>query len=271
MTTDLGGSRARFTAVASRSGKVVAGGIVAGPSGEDVVAARFHSSGTPDLGFGVGGRVVTDLGDPTDTAAGIVLFPPPGGYNASPDAAVLLAGSNAADMVVVYHGPVGEPTGSDSRLFRSGHLTVDLSGPEPASGRAVAVQPDGKAVIAGSGDVGVVVARVTSQGRLDPSFGRNGVARAFFGRSEVSAVAVQPDGRILVAAVVWAAGTGVLRLLPDGTIDQSFGHHGFARPDVGSPVGPRALAVLPDGRMLFAGAGGYPSSGPYGNVARLNY
>ncbi|MCA1846848.1 MAG: hypothetical protein LC792_27360, partial [Actinobacteria bacterium] len=77
-------------------------------------------------------------------------------------------------------------------------------------------------------------------------------------------VAVQPDGRIAVAAGA-SVGTGqgeaigdmaVIRRLPDGTPDTAFGWSGTAFVDFGGYDTARAVAVQPDGKIVVAGATG---------------
>jgi uncharacterized delta-60 repeat protein len=68
--------------------------------------------------------------------------------------------------------------------------------------RDIAVQADGRVIAVGElgGDFGV--ARVGTNGRLDPSFGRDGIVRTSFGGNRgdyANAVAIQPDGKIVAA------------------------------------------------------------------------
>src|SRR5262249_56414318 len=94
-----------------------------------------------------------------------------------------------------------------------GRLTTDLGGANDQAD-AVAIQPDGKVVAAGAAglftnrgfDFGV--ARYNSNGTLDTSFGTGGKTTTdFAGFNEApSAVAVQGDGKIVVAGQTSAAG-----------------------------------------------------------------
>jgi uncharacterized delta-60 repeat protein len=81
------------------------------------------------------------------------------------------------------------------------------------SGHGVAVQRDGRIVVAGSGfddedydSAFWVIARYLPNGRLDRSFGRRGIAVGDFGTGIdwAGAVALQPDGRIVVGGEVYA-------------------------------------------------------------------
>ena len=144
---------------------------------------------------------------------------------------------------------------------------------------AVARQSDGKILAAGtttlaSGHTVVIVMRLNTSGFLDTSFGAGtasvpGVGTYFFSSADfaiptdesASAIAVQSDGKIVVAGAFSASaggGTGGLlfRLLPSGAIDASFGSDGGAQfLDCDSQSSLTAIALLPDNRVLTAGTG----------------
>ena len=126
---------------------------------------------------------------------------------------------------------------------------------------AVALQSDGKIVAAGSGffSTRFAVVRYLPTGLLDPTFGSGGFILALppgAASGVARSVAVQPDGRIVVAGEVTdataAAALGVVRLLPDGQPDATFGGAGGVVTGTGV-AGGRALALQPDGRIVVAG------------------
>ena len=96
---------------------------------------------------------------------------------------------------------------------------------------AAARQPDGKILLAGRWDKGsgnkAMVLRLLANGALDPVFGTRKIFVA--GRSSTAyAIALQPDGKILVAGetTVGTSSTAdffVARLMPNGTADPNFG------------------------------------------------
>jgi uncharacterized delta-60 repeat protein len=106
-------------------------------------------------------------------------------------------------------------------------------------------------------------AAAEAQAALDPSFGSGGLARVVnpvgegtFWAEDAADVAVQPDGKILVAAdghgensVYWA----VLRFLPDGRLDPGFGVGGAAVLTQTDPGEARGIALQPDGRIVVTG------------------
>jgi uncharacterized delta-60 repeat protein len=123
---------------------------------------------------------------------------------------------------------------------------------------AVALQPDGKILIGGAfssynGDAAASnrVMRLNPDGTRDTTFnpGGVGVDSAF-----VNAVAVQPDGKILIGGNFTsyngdaAASDRVMRLNPDGTRDTTFNPGG-----AGADLAVNAVALQPDGKILIGG------------------
>src|SRR5919201_3167837 len=95
---------------------------------------------------------------------------------------------------------------------------------------ALAIQPDGKLVAAGrsvSGGWRFALARYTTRGKLDPSFGKGGRAFGFAGRrSYASALAIQRDGRIVAAGQAYVGpeeDVAVVRYTSRGHRDSTFG------------------------------------------------
>ena len=103
----------------------------------------------------------------------------------------------------------------------------------PPGGRQLAVQPDGSIVLVGTtdptlGNGDLLIARFTADGSPDGTFGANGVVAADLGGDEQGrSVAVQSDGRIVVAGTTWDAGfvpaAFVARLDDAGAFDTAFG------------------------------------------------
>lgn len=151
---------------------------------------------------------------------------------------------------------------------------------------AVALTPAGKIVVAGSvwGDFSsdVAVAQLNADGALDVTFGphRNGTVTLDLGfaRSDVaSAVAIQPDGKIVVAGTTrtWRGDDDffLLRYHSDGTLDTGFGDQGKTITDIRNAFGndvANGLAIDPqDGSIVVVGR----TSGTYRGrdcVATLN-
>jgi uncharacterized delta-60 repeat protein len=138
----------------------------------------------------------------------------------------------------------------------------------------IALQPDGKVIAAGQvpgGDINTYVTRLDENGAVDTSFGTNGyVTLGPPGGMGIGPVAVQPDGRILVSGIVNPLQDGdaiVFRLLPNGSIDNSFSGDGQVRLDYGNGGGwsdARGLFVQPNGRIVVAGTNYSGDNGNFG-------
>jgi uncharacterized delta-60 repeat protein len=97
-------------------------------------------------------------------------------------------------------------------------------------------------------------------GSLDPTFGAGGTVITDFGRSESgAAVALQPDGKIVVSGRVYDFELGtialtVVRYQPDGSLDNSFGSSGRATLALGAPPAGNNIVLQSDGKILVAGS-----------------
>lgn len=158
----------------------------------------------------------------------------------------------------------------DPSFGSGGVVTHSLGAGEYPSIDGVAVQPDGKIVVAGGsvpGDHGLLLARYLPNGSADPSFGRGGfVETKFTYWAFAAAVALQPDGKIVVAGGSYQGNSNyeseftLARYNPDGSLDTSFGAGGITNTPIPEVVGPPgsgaqavAVAVLPGGEILVGG------------------
>jgi uncharacterized delta-60 repeat protein len=155
------------------------------------------------------------------------------------------------------------PGDLDPTFSRDGLVRTQFG--EYSQAHAVAIQPDGKIVVAGIADAQVALVRYRPDGRLDPTFSHDGLLRMRFGDySRAGALAIQPDGKILVLG--WSTETTVLaRLKPSGGLDPSFSGDGLVT-DFGDN-GFADLALDPNGKIILAGA--TPGSRPDVAVAAV--
>jgi uncharacterized delta-60 repeat protein len=132
---------------------------------------------------------------------------------------------------------------------------------------AVAVQPDGKLLVAGAftqiaGQPTQRIARLLINGEADPTF----VPPAING--EVFAVDLQADGKLLIGGAFTEVGTTarnrVARLNANGSLDTSF------NPGSGANASVRTIAVQADGRVLLGGAFSDINGSVRNRIARLS-
>jgi uncharacterized delta-60 repeat protein len=170
----------------------------------------------------------------------------------------------AATLVVMLAVPSAAAPGQLDPSFGAGGTVVTEFASSYSGARAVAVQADGRIVAAGFAHTNdsivsdFALVRYDANGALDPTFGTGGRVRTDFGGrfDEALAVAVQPNGRIVVAGAssdVNGSDMAVARYTRDGALDASFDGDGMALVDFGGEASARAVALQGDGKVVLAG------------------
>ena len=139
-------------------------------------------------------------------------------------------------------------------------VTVSAIGSVSTVLRGLTLQPDGKIVAVGAATDSVAeashwfVARYTSVGKLDPTFGVNGVVTVAltFSGDQADTVLIEPDGDILVGGGTGAGYAALERFNPDGTPDQTFGIAGRVTSSVSALTAVTGLAEV-GGTILVTG------------------
>ncbi len=262
LSTDCcaGGARA-LALLEQRDGKLVAAGSVAyaswwdvgGFETPDLVLLRFDTAGALDPSFGGSGGTVllhtTDWVVPeTKFASGGELL----GLAEQADGALVAAGFMETQLAVARFSADGV---LDPTFGAQGVVTLQV-GPHGAVAvaSAVAVQSDGKIVVAGRTRFDcdlddpsckrvrqAVVARFDADGSLDPSLGTGGILLLDAGEAytEIAqgGLALEPSGRIVVGGNTESPDgpryTFVARLTAAGALDVDFGHGGVTLIDTG--------------------------------------
>jgi uncharacterized delta-60 repeat protein len=259
VTTAIGGVANELSALVLQpdGALVVAGTTGAGldPDGLDVALARYTANGALDPSFGTRGLVRT-FGPFEDSVRALAL---------APDGGLLAAGavsqSAGGDQEVALFRYLSN--GALDASFGAGGRVSTTIGPGNDRADAIALQPDGRIVVAGvsEGNGDFALARYLANGALDPSFGRGGtVTTDIAGGSDAAhAVLIQPDGAIVAAGTAQLGSGGanafaLVRYLPNGDRDQSFGNGGVVTTTFGPFDEARALVREPDGRVVAAGS-----------------
>ena len=99
------------------------------------------------------------------------------------------------------------------------------------------------------------MARYLPDGSLDATFGVGGKVTTDFagGTGWINAVVLQPDGKLVVGGFHLVDHFMLVRYLPDGTLDPTFGSGGRVTTDFGTSSGVTALVLQPDGKLVAAG------------------
>lgn len=191
------------------------------------------------------------------------------------------AAATTKPLTLTVRGAIGEIDTSfgGGTLVVQGGITDDYV-------RGLAVQADGKALVVGHAVFGgtttgtdFMLVRHLRDGGLDPTFGTGGRVSTAFNNGgasdEAQAVAVQPDGKIVVAGTSDQGATGfdfaLARYNPDGSLDTTFGNAGRVTTAFGNSAD-RAYAVLiqPDGKIVVGGTSTQGANGNDFALARYN-
>ena len=264
--------------VLQADGKIVSAGYATGLPGRDIVITRHNTNGSLDTtfdgdGISIKGALQTQgvpLLESDDDANAVAM---------QPDGKIIVAGGYSDPNVS------GRWIMSVWRLLPDGSRDTSF-GPDGDAGAtwgstwdeafAVAVQPDGKIIAAGTtdtagGDTHGAIARWTSNGSPDSFFGTNGMTELFLPKENgIAGIGIQPNGRIVLIGGIDSDDHSphlmVAKLIHDGTLDTTFGDAGFAIHDLFDEKSWYSLdgALQPDGKIVAAGA----SSGRVA-VARL--
>jgi uncharacterized delta-60 repeat protein len=237
-------------------GKILVAGDIRKPESsepESFLLARLDEDGTLDTSFGAGAGFVArtlDQGsheEATDLAqlgGGDILlagtFTPAGAFN------------DQSQVEMVRYAP----DGSLAQGFGDGGISIVRPRVQAVDEINDLLATDGgKTVVVGRGGGGILVARYLRSGRLDPSFGRGGMAPPvdvsgdYFGERATSVVPYA--GHRLVVGTHSKSGGGLLRYLPNGSLDPSFGLDGIVRT---APLdGVLDVANAPGGDLVAVG------------------
>jgi uncharacterized delta-60 repeat protein/uncharacterized repeat protein (TIGR01451 family) len=238
------------------------GGWVATAGGRSFALARFTTGGAADGGFGL---VSATPGGTEDELRALTLLP---------DGRILAAGRSDDRVGIVTYGADGGGA-VGQRLFLAADGTTPIGDAEVSAALVDAgagrILLAGTATVAGERRLLLIALRIA--GGLDPGFGGDGVVTLGVGDgdTQVTSIARQADGALLVGGTTAAGGGGggfVARFTAGGTLDTGFGGDGIARLGVG---GGRVagLALQADGKILAAGAADYGTSGSDSLIARF--
>lgn len=214
-------------------------------------ASAAATPGSPDSSFGSSGYASTPYGAWAAAAADVV----------QPDGSVVTAGqtdvNGTNEIIATRYTPSGQ---LDSTFGNNGIVTVPIGGDATMdSGAALALQPNGKILIAGAGVANYrqdfAVVRLNPNGSLDQSFGSGGVATLPVGDAAyATAVSVDRSGNIDVAGTASTRGINhffVARLTPSGSLDRSFGSKGVTvLPQYAAAWG---MVLQPNGDLVVVG------------------
>ncbi len=257
---------ARAVAIAP-DGKIVVAGSVEFPGlAYDFAVVRLNPDLTLDETFSGDGRQTSDFDDREDQAYGVAVTtlcgPAPRGcdHRITVVGSAVIAGTIYTDSDFAVER-FNEDGTLDASFADNGKWTYDFDngGDE---GHGVAIQDDGKILVAGFARIGFFVfqhfalARLNLNGSLDLTFGGSGVVvNEFRGWDEATSIALAPDGRIVLAGVTGGScgDISLMRFLTSGAPDTTFGGDGRITTPLSSAGIANAVVVQPDGKVVVAG------------------
>ena len=261
-------------------GKIVLAGTcqnnLSPTTGRDFCVVRYTAAGALDTGFSGDGKLTVSFSSFDDVATSMALQPDGkivlAGYCTNNAGAFNSSGTFGTEVCLARITSIGD---LDTSFNRDGKLITAIGGAIPTRIRnkanAIAIAADGKIVITGSNYVGtdasfadtnLLLARFLPSGTLDATFASDGVVSVDTLSWIVgNAVAIQPDGQIIVAGYRVGGcpgndGAVALCFTESGALDSKFGSFGFATLDLdSSALGSftYSVALQVDGKTVLAG------------------
>jgi uncharacterized delta-60 repeat protein len=270
VTTTIGSLNDIGGAIAIQpDGKIVVAGYSENSSNADIAIARYNTNGSLDTTFDIDGKVTTDIANSNDYLNAIAI---------QLDGKIVVAGYTGtgtnSDFAIVRYNSNGS---LDTSFDTDGKVTTPI-GSAGDFGNAIAIQSDGKILVAGSTAVGAsfdfAIVRYNTNGSLDTSFGTSGkVLTDIAGFSdEAYAIVIQSDGKIVVAG---SGGNGsnndfaLARYNSDGSLDISFDSDGKLLTPIGiTNDTAKSVALQNDGKIVTSG---FSSAATLRNFAVARY
>lgn len=242
-------------------GKILVGGsaqviskTISGEITFGFALARYNQDGRLDTEFGERGKVTSEF----DGICTRLVLQPDGKVIAGGTITTRETNSDFALARYNADGSLDAAFGNDGKVTTDFNKWADILS-------ALVLQPDGKIVVAGDvdppdplhNDSQPCVARYNPDGSLDSTFGNRGtVIDGNF--IAARAIALQDNGKIIVAGLGSKQKSdgdfALARYMTNGNVDTSFGNGGMITTSFLGSDDAFALALLPDGRIVAAGA-----------------
>ena len=267
-----------FAVAIQGDGKIVVAGYSMLTTTYEFAVVRYNTDGTPDDTF-----AIDDHGHPAGPAVGVMTtgFIDKGIHTddfasalaLQADGKIVVVGrtyvnGEASNFAVIRYNADGT---LDQTFGTEGQLTTTIGENSEDIATSVAIQSDGKIIVAGysamplsEDEYNFALVRYNVDGTLDGTFGTDGIAvTAFVNNAQdfANSVAIQPNGKIVVAGTTYARGWytsddfAVARYNTDGSLDTTFGTEGRMTIDVYGDSMDMLSSVLidQDGKILLGG------------------
>jgi len=245
-------------------GKILLGGDGYTLGKRNLCLARYNADGSIDTGFGFLGIAFLSVGTVDDRTRDIALqgdgkIIATGYANDGFDDQAFVARFNANGTVDTFFG-------------LNGMAVLDIGGREDRLYSVVVLEDD--AILAAgytrdetAQENDYLFIKYDSEGSLDTDFGSNGIKMYNFGANDMTQdLAIQQDGKIL--SVGGGFSFEILRLLPDGSLDNEFGDNGKVNTTIGTYCHSNRIMIYNDLQAVVAG---HALSGDFYNFALARY
>jgi len=253
MTSVLSADSGAGAVAIQTDGKIIVAGNSSATfhfSAQDFALVRLNPNGSFDNSFDADGKASTNIQSSRINANAVAIQPD--GKIVAVGKGLSGTGNGNEEFAVNRYNADGTP---DASFDGDGKVTTDFSTFFDIA-YGVAIQPDGKIVVVGKADQNLATARYNPNGSLDTTFGVGG-KRTESGQlsSYLAAVAIQTDGKILVAGRSFFIGysSTVFRYNTDGSRDNSFDGDGKVTTDLGGDDEISSMVIQSDGKIVIAG------------------
>ncbi len=230
--------------------------------------SAFSQAGTLDSTFGTNGTLIINTGHRYSAGNAVAI---------QSDGKILVGGSAADDVLFKDFALVRYmPDGTPDNTFGTNSVVVTDLGIENGEANSIAIQPDGKIILAGfygsNGASNFTLVRYFPDGSIDNTFGKSGIVNMDFAGYDIGhAIVLQPDGKIVDAGASYPYDLDheVVRFTTDGSLDDTFGSGGKTVTPIGSgDDAAYSVALQQDGKIV---SGGYANVEGYVNFALVRY
>lgn len=264
VVTPINDSSTANSIAVQNDGKIIIGGNTTIGSRDYFTLVRYNIDGSVDNTFGAGGKVIGNFGGRSKIFS----------ISLQQDGKIIAAGRSLADTIT-YAGEFAivrykNDGNIDSVFGNNGIARTEMSGPI-AEIKKLLIKPDGKILAAGRVSLMTfenipALAQFNIDGSLDSSFGINGKVENYTAKViTISDIALLGDGKIVATGETetgnLASDFSLLRYLPNGTLDGSFGTNGLILTNFNNNSNDVAnsLSIQSDSAIVLAGYSYLPS------------
>lgn len=254
VTTLIGSESSAISMALQSDGKIVVAGDSYTGNDFDFAVARYNTNGTLDTSFSSDGKATTDFGG-DDYGSSVAI---------QSDGKIVVSGyidgGGAVDFAISRYNSDGS---LDTSFSSDGKVLIDFGRYD--FGNALAIQADGKIVVAGQSvalggsSPNIQLVRLNTNGSLDSTFDSDGKVTTDMGSAQENALSLvlQSDGKLVVGGLSGSFGSTEMTLLRyniDGSLDTTFSSDGIATINFApNNESANSVAIQSDGKIIAAG------------------